>query len=135
VQEERKMRDEAVREGYITRAQRETTGPERKRKHRWERRAWWKSLALILYGRFVSSPSLAPILANLSVVFTRIPSFLSPLPFTNFRQDILNVDLMSFKPTAYFLIQLPLSSAMKLSSRVAPRIAPAVVSHSLHLRY
>jgi hypothetical protein len=31
----RKMRDEAVEEGYITRAQRETTGPERKRKHRW----------------------------------------------------------------------------------------------------
>ena len=28
----RKMRDEAVEEGYITRAQRETTGPERKRK-------------------------------------------------------------------------------------------------------
>ena len=50
------MRDEAVEEGYITRAQRETTGPERKRKRRWGRRAWRKSLALILYGRFISSP-------------------------------------------------------------------------------
>jgi hypothetical protein len=126
-----------VEEGYITRAQRETTGPERKRKHRWDRRAWRKSLALILYGRCVSSLSLAPVLANLSVVvfFTNIPSFSFSLPFTTFRQDILNVDLTTAKPTSYFLIQFPLSSAMNLSFHVAPRISPAVVSHSLHLRY
>jgi hypothetical protein len=130
------MRDGAVEEGYITRAQRETTGPERKRKHRWDRRAWRKSLALILYGRCVSSLSLAPVLANLSVVlfFTNIPSF-SSLPFTNFRQDSLNVDLITAKPTSYSLIQSPLSSAVNLSFRVAPRISPAVVSHSLHLRH
>lgn len=133
----RKMRDEAVEEGYITRAQRETTGPERKRKQRWNRRAWRKSLALILYGRCVSSLSLAPVLANLSVVFffTNIPSFSFSLPFTNFRQEILNVDLITVKPTSYFLIQFPLSSVKNLSFRVAPRISPAVVSHSLHLRY
>jgi hypothetical protein len=131
------MRDGAAEEGYITRAQRETTGPERKRKHRWDRRAWRKSLALILYGRCVSSLSLAPVLANLSVVFcfTNVPSFSFSLPFTNFRQDILNVDLITAKPTSYSLIQFPLSSAMNLSFRVAPRISPAVVSHSLHLRY
>jgi hypothetical protein len=128
-----------VEEGYITRAQRETTGPERKRKHRWDRRAWRKSLALILYGRCVSSLSLAPVLANLSVVFSLRTSLHPPspsrIPCTNFRQDILNVDLITAKPTSYFLIQFPLSSAMNLSFRVAPRISPTVVSHSFYLRY
>ncbi len=127
-----------MEEGYITRAQRETTGPERKRKHRWDRRAWRKSLALILYGRCVSSLSLAAVLANLSVViflYEHIPSFSFSLPLTNFRQDILNVDLIAAKPTSYFLIQFALSSGMNLSFRVAPRISPAVMSHSLHLRY
>jgi hypothetical protein len=57
------------------------------------------------------------------------------LPFTNFRQDILNVGLITAKPTSYFLIQFPLPSDMNLSFRVAPRISPAVMSHSLHLRY
>ena len=57
------------------------------------------------------------------------------LPFTNFRQDILNVDLITAKLTSYFLIQFPLISAMNLSFRVAPQISPAVMSHSLQLKY
>jgi hypothetical protein len=46
-----------------------------------------------------------------------------------------NVDMITAKPTSYFLIQSPLSSVMNLSFRVASRISPAVVSHLLHLRY
>jgi len=46
-QEERKRegeRDETEEEGYITGAQRQATGPERKKKRRWDKRAWRKSL-------------------------------------------------------------------------------------------
>jgi len=42
--EKERVRDETEEEGYITGAQRQATGPERKKKRRWDKRAWRKSL-------------------------------------------------------------------------------------------
>jgi hypothetical protein len=67
---------------------------------------------------------------SLGCLFLYEPPFVLVLPpafpFTFSRQDIVNVDLITTKPTSYFLIQFPLSSVMNLSLRVAPRISPAV---------
>ena len=43
-EEKERERDETEEEGYITGAQRQATGPERKKKRRWDKRAWRKSL-------------------------------------------------------------------------------------------
>jgi hypothetical protein len=42
--EKERERDETEEEGYITGVQWQATGPERKKKRKWDKRAWRKSL-------------------------------------------------------------------------------------------